>query len=170
MKDRSCTRVRFAASTDIEAIAEIQVAGWKTAYAGVLPDSVLEAQSVQKRMQTWSQLLKTKVGNLWVAEGENKVIGFCHTQIGRDTPQWGEITALYVCPQSWSRGAGTLLLEKALAMLREQGFPRAFLWVLTDNPRARAFYESCGLLFDTNQKWVDFGGTKIEELRYSIKL
>lgn len=54
----------------------------------------------------------------------------------------------YVHPDAWGTGLADALIERCHAALADR-FDDALLWVLTDNPRARRFYErngwSCGL-------------------------
>jgi ribosomal protein S18 acetylase RimI-like enzyme len=56
----------------------------------------------------------------------------------------GVLQTLYVLPACWSRGIGSRLHDLALARLREANVQEARLWTLTENHRARAFYEKRG--------------------------
>jgi GNAT superfamily N-acetyltransferase len=56
----------------------------------------------------------------------------------------GLLATLYVMPESWSRGVGSALHDLALDRLREANVQEARLWTLTENHRARAFYEKRG--------------------------
>jgi GNAT superfamily N-acetyltransferase len=49
-----------------------------------------------------------------------------------------------VAPAWWSTGTGRALMDRVLAEVRAEGYPRIVLWVLTENVRARRFYERCG--------------------------
>jgi GNAT superfamily N-acetyltransferase len=55
-----------------------------------------------------------------------------------------ELYALYVAPDWWSTGTGRALMDRVLAEVRAEGYLRIVLWVLTENARARRFYERCG--------------------------
>ena len=55
-----------------------------------------------------------------------------------------ELYALYVAPDWWSTGTGRALMDRVLAEVRAEGYPRIVLWVLAENARARRFYERCG--------------------------
>jgi GNAT superfamily N-acetyltransferase len=65
---------------------------------------------------------------------------------GRDSAQEcvAELYALYVAPAWWSTGTGRALMIRVLAEVRAGGYPRITLWVLTENARARRFYERAG--------------------------
>jgi GNAT superfamily N-acetyltransferase len=56
----------------------------------------------------------------------------------------GVVQTLYVMPEFWSRGIGSALHDHALDRLRKVNVREARLWTLTENHRARAFYEKRG--------------------------
>jgi len=81
----------------------------------------------------------------------------------------GELYALYVAPAWWSTGTGRALMGHVLTALRADGFPRAVLWVLADNARARRFYERAGFTPDGGTNVLaGLGG--VLELRYARDL
>jgi ribosomal protein S18 acetylase RimI-like enzyme len=61
-------------------------------------------------------------------------------------------------------------MAACLAALRKRGYADAILWVLADNPRARAFYEREGWALDGAEKTDEFLGVAVRELRYRIAL
>ena len=77
----------------------------------------------------------------------------------------GELYTLYVAPAHWSTGAGRALTDAALDGLRAAGYRRVVLWTLTENARARRFYDKAGFAPDgaTN---ILAGLGQVEELRY----
>ncbi len=56
----------------------------------------------------------------------------------------GELNGLYLDPDCWSRGVGSVLLGAAERGLREAGFSRAVLWTIAAYERTRMFYERLG--------------------------
>ena len=63
--------VRPAAPRDAKAIAEIHVATWQAAYQGLLPDDVLKAMTVAKRLAYWKEAIEYSDPQLLVAtEGD----------------------------------------------------------------------------------------------------
>ena len=91
-----------------------------------------------------------------MAEGRGRTLGFVSVGPSRDEHGVGELYAIYVDPDEWSRGAGRALIVRAEERLAEQ-YAEATLWVLEENPRARRFYESAG--------WQPDGGRqKVERL------
>jgi len=81
----------------------------------------------------------------------------------------GELYTLYVAPAHWSTGAGRALTNAALDGLRAAGYRRVVLWTLTENARARRFYDKAGFAPDgaTN---ILAGLGDVEELRYARDL
>jgi ribosomal protein S18 acetylase RimI-like enzyme len=77
----------------------------------------------------------------------------------------GELYTLYVAPAHWSTGAGRALTDAALDGLRAAGYQRVVLWTLTDNDRARRFYDKAGFAPDGAINVLD-GLGNVEELRY----
>jgi len=77
----------------------------------------------------------------------------------------GELYTLYVAPAHRSTGAGRALTDAALDGLRAAGYRRVVLWTLTENARARRFYDKAGFAPDgaTN---ILAGRGHVEELRY----
>jgi GNAT superfamily N-acetyltransferase len=107
-----------------------------------------------------------------VAEQAGEVVGFAHLGPARDEPleDLGELYAIYVLPDAWGGGVGQALMAETLARLQAEGFDRAILWVLEDNPRTRRFYELAGWHADGGAKDETWLGTTIREVRYRIDL
>ena len=83
--------------------------------------------------------------------GPAPLAGFCLGRILRRPPlfretQRGEIESLFVADSFRRRGVGTLLVEGALAWMRQQGVSRVELAVDTRNPSGRAFWERLGFV------------------------
>nr|WP_296071724.1 GNAT family N-acetyltransferase [uncultured Actinoplanes sp.] len=170
------TLIRPISDADIDAVAGVHVRAWRTAYAGIVPDDYLaglDPAVFAERRRTQSLRLGQ---HTLVAERDGRVVGFASFGPYRDeddfVPDMGELYAIYVEPDSWSTGAGRLLLEAAKAALRADGFPDMRLWVLEENHRARRFYERAGLAPDgTRQTYTPRGTTaELPELRYATDL
>jgi ribosomal protein S18 acetylase RimI-like enzyme len=75
-----------------------------------------------------------------------------------------------VLAEQWGLGAGPALMTEAIERLRHSGFESAVLWVLDDNPRARAFYERRGWSLDGAIREGTHLATRTREVRYRIAL
>jgi ribosomal protein S18 acetylase RimI-like enzyme len=61
-------------------------------------------------------------------------------------PELVEIAGLQLMPEHQSRGVGRTVVEDVVTQARAAGVP-VELGVEKDNPRARAFWESCGFVY-----------------------
>jgi ribosomal protein S18 acetylase RimI-like enzyme len=84
----------------------------------------------------------------YIVVQEGQILGFLTLGGCRDSdvdPQiTGEIWGIYLAPQYWRRGAGTLLCRHAEQVLAARGYSELKLWVLAGNGPARRFYEAMG--------------------------
>jgi GNAT superfamily N-acetyltransferase len=82
------------------------------------------------------------------------------------SPGW--LRNLFVLPAEWGRGAGSLLHDEAVRLLRakEAG---ARLWVLEENERARRFYEQRGWRHDGERRPSDYPPYP-PALRYELEI
>lgn len=162
--------VRPAIARDAKAIAEIHVATWQAAYAGVMPDDHLKTMTIEKRLAYWREAIEFSDPQLLVATESDKVIGFVGFDRSRDPgtkSSVGEIWALYVTPAHWRQGAGLALWDGARDGLKEEGCTQVTLWVLLQNePALRFFEQAAGFKREMpSLKTVAFGTVKLEEIR-----
>jgi ribosomal protein S18 acetylase RimI-like enzyme len=165
--------VRDAAPADAAAIADVHIRTWQVAYAHAFPAEYLAELGSRRaqRERFWRNAIESPAqrAHILVAEDAECVVGFA--SVGRASDEdAGELYAIYVLPEAWGRGPGPALLAEALERLRSSGFREAILWVLDDNPRARAFYERSGLLLDGATREGTHLETVILEVRYRIQL
>jgi len=170
-------RVREATTDDAQAIAEINVRGWRTAYRGVVSDATLDAMSVEDLRTRFTGFMADpgRAATALVAmDDEGRVTGYTSFGTPREAPsgleEVGEVYALYVEPDAWGSGAGRALLRAAEEGLRDAGFRRAFLWVLEENPRARRFYEAAGWRWDGTLSRHQVECDNLPIVRYVVEL
>lgn len=155
--------VRAATHEDAALISQIRVATWRAAYAGLIPQDLLDALDAQtegeRRAARWDELHGDPRAVELVAELAGAAAGWAALgpSIDDDLPDDGQVYAMYALPEFWSRGVGHALMADAEERLRAAGFRRAHLWVLDRNERAAAFYESHG--------WREDGRTMTDERR-----
>ena len=175
-------RIRPAVRADARAIAEINVAGWRAAYRGLLPDGYLAALDVEER--TARQLAHFAAPSAFrrlVAEDGDTVTGFViygpyraeQDSAGPVDDTVGEILAIYVAPERWGAGTGQALMDAAVADLAGRGVTEIRLWVLAGNERSRRFYERYGFRHDGEVDtfvYDDGSGAGAPEVRYALVL
>ena len=153
---------------DAIAVAQVQVASWRAAYAGLVPDDVLETLDVVKRVRGWIALLDRGV-RLVVAQAGDEVVGYASAGASRDEDAvagLGELYALYVHPDHWRRGIGRLLHDDALDGLCAERAATAMLWVLAGSVSGRAFFDALGWRPDGAVRTEQLPGGLLEEARY----
>lgn len=170
-------RIREASPDDARAIAEVHVRSWRWAYRGLIPDDYLDRLSVDDREVRWREGLTPPASNLGcvVAEDEGgRVVGFAGFGAAADeatSPEGaGEVHAIYVDESVAGTGVGRELFAAASDGLRAQGFPRAFLWVLAANDRARRFYVKAGWSWDGAESTHQFDCANEPIVRYVAEL
>jgi ribosomal protein S18 acetylase RimI-like enzyme len=162
--------VRAAEPGDARAIAELHVEAWRAAYAGLLPDELLAALSVDARERMWRELLAAGASApVLVAEAGGGIGGFCALAVPARDDDAGERTAevgaIYVEPALWRSGIGTALMDAAEAGLRERGCDDIVLWVLPENEPAVGFYERRGFERDGAERREEGSGALVVRLR-----
>ncbi|MGY6650768.1 N-acetyltransferase family protein [Amycolatopsis sp. TRM77291] len=161
--------IRTATVEDAWPIAEVNVRSWQSAYQGLLPELYLRDLSVEGRAARWQRTLADPAnqGDILVLVEDGTLLGF--TAVDRIR---GELRAIYLDPQRWGTGLGRLLLDTAVAALREAGHREATLWVLDTNKRAQRFYAAGGWAPDGATKTDTMPGEDVQlsEVRYRIDL
>ena len=161
--------VRPARPEDAQALAQVHVTSWQACYRGLLPDTLLAAQSIPHRARQWTAWLTEPDAprGIFVAEDAPGVLaGFVACGPAREAPASGEVYAIYLRPDLFGRGWGRPLLETATAWLTARGYPEALLWVLESNARARRFYAAAGWAPDGAAKDEVQGDAILHEVRY----
>ena len=163
--------IRRAEPSDARGIAEVKVASWKSAYRGILPDSLLDNLSVEDNEVRWRARIVEHTSKVLVLEQNGRVIGFVASGASRDEDvdqkRVGEIVAIYLEPKDWRRGHGSALVDAAIESLQKEEYTEVTLWVLRDNERGIKFYEAVGFEADGAAKVVTRkDGTKLPEVRY----
>ncbi len=131
-------------AADIEAVSTIRVRGWQAAYAGIVPQTYLDAMTVEgdaaQRRQWFSQ--SGRKSRDLVALGDRGPVGWiCFGPCRTERPglrRVGEVYALYISPDLIGQGIGRILLGEAHTQMRGQGFEASALWVrvTTNEPSA----------------------------------
>jgi len=82
------------------------------------------------------------------------------------TPETGELSSIYLDPEVWRQGIGTLLMRWAMVAAPSRSWAKMTLWVLKGNARAQAFYERSGWRADGVAKSEAFLDGTMEEIRF----
>lgn len=162
--------VRRARLADAPAIAEVHVHTWQAAYEHVFGAERLAAIDVSRRERLARRFVEGEQFDIFVAEDENRIVGFVAAgPPDAEDETRRELYAIYVVPDMWGTDAGRELMRAALQAMRDRGESEAILWVLTDNPRARRFYEREGWIEDGAGE-TEYLGVTAPILRYRFQL
>lgn len=158
--------VRPATVDDAPGIGYVQVTGWREAYTGRMPQSILDGLDIERSSRGWRRAIEQSgegaYGRLWVAVVDDGVVGFAASGPSTDDdapPGRQQLFAIYLLAKYYGSGAGQALLDVAIARAA------ASLWILEDNPRARAFYERNGFRPDGTVQDDARWGEPVREVR-----
>ncbi len=165
--------IRPAVPEDALAVARVHVQSWQAAYRGLLPDEYLDALRPEDRAPHYDFThTDPATPNTLVAVETDEVLGFATTMPSRDETlaNYGELSALYVAPEHWRKGIGTMLIAAAYKHLVRRGYRDALLWILAGNTRAEHFYQMDGWRPDGVRRSETVWGVTVDELRYVRRL
>src|ERR1700682_5679493 len=159
--------VRPATLNDAEAIARVNVATWRSAYRGLLPDDFLAALDAANYAERWTRLIGEGASLVFVAEEPDGIVGFASGGRERAGEHGfeGELYAIYVLESAERRGHGHELVRAVVGALREMKLRDMIVWVLRDNTSARHFYEQLGGVYVREQP-LTIGTTTVQEVSY----
>ena len=160
--------IRPAAAADLVAVGELHHRSRRSAYAHLVPvellDTVPAAATAQWWVERWAYEQETH--RLFTAWAGDRLAGFTYVGPGEE-PGTSELYAIHVDPELVGSGVGRRLMETAEAALVELGAPRAVLWVLSGNARARRFYQRAGWAPDGGKRQAPMGPVMTDQLRYA---
>jgi RimJ/RimL family protein N-acetyltransferase len=172
MKDRY--EIRYAAMEDIHGMGRVYVDTWKAAYRGMIPQEFLDGLTASRWEDRYRQTLgKEGMPKAAVLLLDGQIIGVSSFMKTRDndlTDDYGEIISIYVLPEYWHMGYGTLMLNWVTRELEKLGFTDCVLWTLEENLRAQRAYERFGFTRDGARKNQEFSGKDVWEIRYRKKI
>jgi ribosomal protein S18 acetylase RimI-like enzyme len=134
----SPTVLRPARPDDAGEIAAIWYQGWRDGHLGHVPDALTAARTEDSFQLRAAQ----RVDETVVASVDGAVAGFI--MVVDD-----EVEQVYVSGAHRGTGVAASLLAEAERLVKEAGYPRAWLAVVAGNDRARRFY--------ARQGWTDDG-------------
>ncbi len=147
--------IRPARISDCHAVARIQVDSYRSAYAGLLPQSYLDGFNYQEQEQDWQDLFAIHSPDaLFVAETESGVLaGYALVRMEKSPDERfdGEVAALHIRQAYQHQGYGRQLMAEAARWIKSQGGKSLFLTVLEGNP-AQQFYEKLGGVLQTSKR------------------
>lgn len=158
--------IRGAGPEDAGALARVRALSWRSAYDGLLPPEVIAAATGPDGATRQREFLAADPARrALLAEDAGEAVGMAVHGPDREDGGDAELYVLYVLPSAWSRGVGRSLLDRVIEDARAAGHARLSLWVLSENERARRFYERYGFAV-AEKKIGERHGHVTSDLRY----
>ncbi len=163
--------IRRAAAGDAAAIARVRIACWRETYRGIVPDSYLDTMDVEKSRELWDRVLTAAPtdASVFVAEDDGEIVGFSAGNMLKEPRHElnAELTAVYLRRPYQHAGMGRRLVACVAVAQRGYGANGLIVWVISENKRARAFYEGLGaaLLIEQPFEW---DGVSLVETGYGF--
>jgi L-amino acid N-acyltransferase YncA len=144
----TAVRIRRATLADAPGIARVHVDSWRSTYAGLVPDGILDSLSYEDRTAQRIRQMESAppaVVHLVAETDKGEIVGFAVAGPERTGNQRfrGELYAIYLFDLWQGQGIGTLLLTAVASHLLEHGLHSMLVWVLAGNPAER-FYAAMG--------------------------
>jgi GNAT superfamily N-acetyltransferase len=172
---------RPAEAADAGELARIQLATWRTAYAGILPADVLAGLDHAEVADRWRETIEH--GMVFVATEGEWLVGLVATGLapepesadakGNPPPDAATVAligTLLVEPRWARRGHGGRLLAAAGAAMLRQGATRGIAWIPEADTASLNFYRRAGWRPDGTVRTLDAGGRPLREVRLSGRL
>jgi ribosomal protein S18 acetylase RimI-like enzyme len=165
--------VRAAREGDAASLARVQVASWRSGFAGIVPEELLASLTGSEAENVWRDRWQEAITNpptsrhrvlVAVLEAPPRpVVGFVSEGPATDGDRWpgtdGELYELRVAPELAGNGHwhASRLLHAAADTLAEDGFRTVSMWVLAADAALRQFLESAGWAADGARGELDVG-------------
>lgn len=158
--------IRRANANDSIGMGKVYCYSWQEAYKNIVPADFLLSLTPENCAPQGS---KISPENCFLFEEDSEILGLVNFGVSRDQSEpWGEIRTIYVLPSHWRHGIGRQLFLAASDALEVSGYEGFYLWVLTDNSRARHFYESMGMVTEGENRTITIAGAELSETKYKF--
>jgi len=155
---------------DLEAVAALHCASWRTAYRGILSDAYLDGNLLSDRREVWhlklAMITDRQFG--WLAKHDGEPVGFAFASLD-DDHTWGTLVDnLHLLPSHQGAGIGRALLTTVAKVAHARAtHPGLFLWCYEQNMPARAFYEHLGAEAVEHTMYAAPDGDTVPDCRYA---
>jgi hypothetical protein len=175
--------VRAARATDADGLARVQIASWRSAYAGLVPGEVIEELTSAAAATAWASRWRDAITapptsrhrvHVAVAEpGSPDLLGFAAAGPATDEDLWpgtdGELYELHVVPAAAAAGHDGRLLHAVAGTFAEDGFSTGYTWALAGDEARLCFLEAAGWAPDGSRASLDMG-VKVPVVRLHTRL
>ena len=163
--------VRPAREGDVDDLARVQVASWRSGLAGIVPSALLTELTSEEATAVWRDRWREAIASPPTSRHRvltavsaalpREVVGFVSAGPATDADRWpgtdAEIYEFRVSPERTGQGHGSRLLHAAADTLVGDGFQTVSIWVLEADAGLQRFLESSGWAADGARGELDVG-------------
>lgn len=167
--------IRKAVPDDAYDYAACHISCWLSAYKGIISDEFLSSlpNEMERREERYREAFtKPDSCEHYCVMHAERMIGSLVIDKSRDEDKLlaGEVIAIYLLDEFWSKGYGIKMMDYAVDKLKHRGHSEIILWTFQQNERARRFYEKYGFTFDGAKKEMTNWGGPLTVVRYALNL
>ena len=133
---------------DEEALARIYCGSWRSGFAGMITDEVMNRYADYDRVRDrYTAILKdmgSRRGYLISVDGKPHCMAFWDVSREADMPGYAELVCIHSLPDNWGKGCGTMMMERVIADVKAAGYKKMMIWMFEENTRALRLYEKFG--------------------------
>jgi ribosomal protein S18 acetylase RimI-like enzyme len=159
--------IREAEMKEVNAIAEIIVASWKTAYSGIIDPEYSNSLKQDKFIKIFTDNILNKKEKILVND-DNGVNGFVSGIILENSKYDCEIIGLYIKPEYQRKGIGKKLVKEIIKYFKSKNKKNLIIWTL-NNAKNNNFYERIGCR-KIEYKNMEIGEKEYEGVGFNILL
>jgi len=151
--------IRLALPADAPDMAEIHMRSWEAAYKDIIPADYIREKNAT-RPALWESLITEDNMIYHIIEKDGQPVGLlCIAPPQEDDldESFHELQGLYLHPDYYRQGIGTLAMAFAYENARASAKTNMIVWALAENIDALRFYEACGFKPDGKQQTRDYG-------------
>ena len=163
--------IRNATQNDIYQIVKIKINGWKETYVDIIDNNYLNNISLNDQISKYTSSYSLE--NIFVAELNNEIVGFCRVYDYEEAQYDGEIDCeireIYVRSDIKRMGIGSKLFIHVLKYFKDKNKSKLYLGVFEENYKSRNFYEKMGGIF-FKKDFLEIGGKQYPTVSYIYEL
>ncbi|MCL2517627.1 MAG: GNAT family N-acetyltransferase [Oscillospiraceae bacterium] len=151
--------IRLAIPADAPDMAEVHMRSWEVAYNGFIPADYIREKNAG-RPALWQRIITEENTTQYVIQSDNKTVGIMCVALPQDDDvgeELYELHGLYLHPDYFRQGIGTVAMEFALNIARNLNKTQMTVWVFSDNTNSINFYKKCGFIADGSTKILQCG-------------
>jgi ribosomal protein S18 acetylase RimI-like enzyme len=157
------TEIHPAAVGDVPNIQRLARQAWQAAYGGFVTGQAIDEMLGEWYSDDALERAITAEGVVYlVAEEGGSAVGYASATESDDSGT-AVLSSIYVAPDRWGEGVGTVLFEAVAGRLQARGLERVRATVLAENDVGRAFYDRRG--FErVDARETELGGNSYDAL------